>query len=113
MKTEILWSTIDDKKAIFNAMQSGGSLKDIAGNVITVVGIVQYKEIKEDGEARVITAFITAEGETYGSVSDNVADAASALVATFGDITPENPIDVKAVSDTSKNGREFLTLLVC
>lgn len=113
MTTEIMWSTINDKKALFNAMQSSGSLKDVAGNVLTVTGIVQYKEVKEDGESRVITSLITADGESYGSVSDNIADGASALVATFGDITPENQIDVKAVSSISKNGREFLTLVVC
>ena len=106
---EIVRATVNDKKAIFNATQAGQNLKDIAGSVITVTGIVQYKETNEEGE-KFITSFITKEGEAYGSVSANVADAVDALIATFGDITPENPI--KAVKGKSKNDREFLSIVV-
>lgn len=107
----IIKSTFTTPIDTYNAINSGGSLKDIANNTIDIIGYVVYEdEDKKTGETRKITAFKTAEGEFYGTVSANVFQNIESMQAMGIEFTQENPLTVMIVSKQSKNDREFLSL---
>lgn len=106
----IIETTIEDKKAQYNAMNSNISLKDISGNVVELRGYVIYTttEEKADGttEEKTVTAIQIGDNEFAGTVSPNVADQVRQLHELFGD----EKIAVEVEKLKSKNDRDFLSL---
>lgn len=107
----IINNTFTNNTDTYNAINSGGSLKDIAGNTIDIVGAVVYEdEDKKTGETKTITSFKTSEGEFYGTVSANVLQNLDSMMAMGVEFSEEKPLSVMVVSKSSKNDREFLSL---
>lgn len=108
----IIRSSIQDKKQTLNAMMNSKACKDFVGVEMEVIGYVIYTEATDSGEERVITAVVTSDGESFGSVSPNIRKTLTAIEETLGEITPENPIKLVWHMEKSKNGRDFLNVTI-
>lgn len=101
---------------LFNAQNGGGvSLKDVqSGTVIEVNGIAQYMDKTDQyGQEQdaMVTCLFGTDGVVYSSISAPVAQAGEKLIELLAKI--DLPVfNVKVITQTSKGGRDFLSLQI-
>ena len=105
----VLKTNLTSKKDMVNATNSGASLKDLVGVKMKMHGYVVYEQENADGKVDKVVAIKTEDG-FVGSTSSNVIDTVLACSDAFDDTEFTEGIDFTVRSDTSKNGRTFLTL---
>lgn len=108
----IIESTFKDKKLQLNAMMNSKACKDFVDIEMNVIGYITYVDVDGDGIEKTITSVATDDGVCFGSVSPNLRKALSSITEVFGEITPENPVKVQFKMEKSKNGRDFLNVIV-
>lgn len=95
------------KKALFNAKNNGIKMED--GLTFNCVSVGSFPDTDKDGNDVTVSAFEADNGDVYTSISATVAGSLPLL----GEILDEDGlVQVIVHSNTSKNGREFLTLSV-
>lgn len=104
---EVIKTSFQDKKDIFNATQGGMTLESMKGNVIDVVGFVLYEREDEEGEMTKFVTFKLSDGSFIGGKSKTVLKSLDAYLETFGEVFPAS---FEIISGKSKGGRDFIQL---
>lgn len=95
------------KIELFNAKNCG---KEIAKDlVINVVAVGTFQDTDKDGNAVVVSALKTKDGDIYTSISATVANAMEMLDDI---LTDEGSVNVKVLESTSNGGRKFYQLAI-
>lgn len=82
------------------------SLKDVAGQTLTVTKVAVGKDLDQDGKEVAAAALIAEEG-IYGTISNTVIDLSETLI----DIIDESgAVKVRVDSRRANNGRDYLAL---
>jgi len=107
--------TDQDKKSLFNYINSPDGLEESIDKIIDVQDIIMQKVVLENektGEEnqalRII--LVTPKGEAYACVSSGVTQSVRMLFNIYGSPTWEKPIKLKAVKKNGKKGFKFTTL---
>lgn len=109
-------NSLEGQVKMFNAQNGGGvSLKDVeTGTILEVNGIAQYPDKTDQyGQEQdaLVTCLFGTDGTVYSSISNPVAEAGSKLIDLLAKVElPE--FKVKVITQTSKGGRDFLSLQI-
>lgn len=118
--TTVKGETLEDRKRVFNAIQSAERVADHLGKVIKIKDIVvQRVEISSTDEAdgsvttdvapRVI--FLADDGKAYVGLSNGLLRSAENILGVLGDpSTWGEPLAVKFAEKRGRNGFRFMTL---
>ena len=111
---------VEGQIKVFNAQGSASNaLKDVQpGEVLEVTDVLVYEDkidsYGQDSEGLVTVLFTADENgeqKLFGSVSAPISDGAKKLIQ-FMDATGRDSVDVSINKSTSKQGRDFLTLVI-
>lgn len=105
------------KKDKVNALNTTAVCKDIIGETINLVGAMTYQKDDVDektGEVHTVvaTTLITQDGRAYSSISKTLADSLQNIEMFYTNEEIAQGIAVTLIGNTSKNDREFLTLML-
>jgi hypothetical protein len=113
--------TVDDMKskaALFNSMNSAGSLADHEGE-LEIIGITQRPGVQKNMVTGVLedctdTTFFGADGKGYFTKSAGIARAARYIISAFGtpDQWPDGKLTVKVVETKLDSKRKMKNLEV-
>lgn len=105
--------SVEDKKKLFNAIQSCDvRINDIVGQTIEVkdVYIREYekKDLDENGNPRIghTTILFDKDGKSYVTASNYFFNAITQILVAVGKL--DNPIKIKIIKKATKSGTEAL-----
>ena len=99
-----------DKRAMFKLTQNGNleKVKDHDGEQFTISEYVIFEDVNSEGKTQEVLAFITTDGEAFGSNSPTVIKSFRKMLEVF-DLPIE---DVKIVSGESKHGTRYFNIVL-
>lgn len=110
--------TLDDKKALFNALESCDVLlNDCVDKVIKIKDVYCEKQEvtdEETGEVRpkYRTILFDVDGKTYATGSYGIYNVIKKLIAIYGLPTWEEGLKVKVIKQKVKDGKSKLSLTI-
>lgn len=110
--------TLEDKKALFNALESCDVLlNDCVGKVIEIKDVYCEKQEvtdEETGEVRpkYRTILFDVDGKTYATGSYGIYNVIKKLIAIYGLPTWEDGLKVKVIKQKVKDGKSKLSLTI-
>lgn len=118
MYCSVIAKTVDDKKALYNALESADVLlNDIVGSVIKIKDVYcEEKQVIDDetGELKnkYRTILFDIDGKTYATGSYGIFNAIKRICAIYGMPTWDEGIEVEIGKQKTKDGKSKLTLIL-
>lgn len=96
------------KTMLYNLTSAGVSTKTIdhVGETVHVEAWAHFRQEKRDGGEQEVLAFITSDGEVFGTISTTFINRFLDIYEIFGF---EDFPEIEIIGGTSKNGRQFVT----
>ena len=110
--------TLEDKKALFNALESCDVLlNDCVGKVIEIKDVYCEKQEVTDEETGEVkpkyrTILFDVDGKTYATGSYGIYNVIKKLIAIYGLPTWEDGLKVKIIKQKVKDGKSKLSLTI-
>ena len=107
-------SAQDDKKMQYKLTRSPNvqKLKDAVGQEIKVKAFCFYDDHKEGEQEKLILTLMDVSGVVYGTNSKTAMSNFNDLLEIFGEDVDGDGLPIKVESSVSKNGREFIMLVL-
>lgn len=107
--------TIEDKKALFNALEECDFLlNDCVNKEITIKDfyIEEYENVNESGEVvnKYRTIIFDTDGKTYATGAYGIYNSIKKLIMVYGYPTYEKGVKVQITKKKTKNNKESLSL---
>lgn len=108
MEVKVAYPEKLDKRSIYKMVKSAEVQKmiDAAGSELAVVAYVIYDDVDaKTGEVKEVVTIMTADGELFGTISQTFIREFKDIIDAFdGDVG-----NIKVITGTSKNNREYVT----
>lgn len=101
---KIITKTTEDRKNLFNMMNSSETAKSLVGKTLQVDNFCVYTD--KDSDDRLLGMQIGSE--YYGSNSKTLIEGFECILEIMGSW---EPVSVQFVENESKNGRNFLSIV--
>ena len=107
-------SAQNDKKMQYKLTKSPNvqKLRDAVGHTITVKAFCFYDDHKEGEQEKLILTLMDKAGTVYGTNSKTAIGNFNDLLEIFGEDVDGDGLPVAIESSVSKNGREFIMLVL-